>query len=242
MEIFKLIVELLKILIWPIVVIYAIHKFGKQILALIPNIREMKIAGAEIKWEKKLEARIEEKIQEVTEKPKDEVEQKDQPIEIRPYPHKPDDRVMLAFATGKSWKENLDYRIYYDPVSRNNNTPFTFLGLYRDQSIKYVGKVSKIFCCDYEDGVLKPTNGNSLDMITTEEYERIKNTIETANYEIENNHKFYLVEEFYETAFIKSSAGGIMSKKYFWLDEYGNFTIGMNAQQIAAFLNGKTWE
>lgn len=242
METLKLIIELLKVIIWPTVALIVVWKFRQQILALIPNLREAKFAGAEFRWEQKMEAKIEAKIEEVNERLTEATNTKEiESLPMRITQFKTDDTVMLAFATGKSWEENIKYDIYYDPVGRKNHTAFSYVGLYRDQSIEYVGKITKIFCCDYENGKLVPTNGDDLSMLSDGEYQRIKNTIETAHYDIEEGHKFYLVDNFQKTRFVKTTPYGIMSKKYFWLDEYEGFKHNMSAQEMAAFLTGKTW-
>ncbi|MEO6239802.1 MAG: hypothetical protein ABIQ40_00635 [Bacteroidia bacterium] len=150
---------------------------------------------------------------------------------------------MLVFAAGQSYNENITYDLYYDPVGRKHNTPFTYIGLYTDGSISAVGKLNKIVYCDYEEGELVGTNSEDLSRLSKNEYERIKNTIENTDYyDLEHGHKFFLVDKFYLTDYIKISDYGLRSKRYFWLDEINGFKENMTVEEIANLLSKKEWE
>jgi hypothetical protein len=154
-----------------------------------------------------------------------------------------ENRTMLAFTAGESLSENLKYRIYYDPATRSHNSPFKYLGLYTNKTVVAVGKLQRIVFCDYVDGKLVPTNGDDLTTLTEDEYNRIKETIENTDYyDLESGNKFFLVDNFYETNYAKTSFSSIRAKKYFWLDDIEGFKDGMTAQELAKLLDGKTWE
>lgn len=154
-----------------------------------------------------------------------------------------ENRTMLAFTAGESLAENFKYNIYYDPITRNHNSKFKYIGLYANKAIVAVGKLEKIVCCDYVDGKLVSTNGYDLDKLSKEEYRRIKETIEnTEYYDLEHANKFFLVDNFYRTNFIKTSFSSVRAKRYFWLDEVEGFKDGMTAQQVAKILDGQTFE
>jgi len=103
-----------------------------------------------------------------------------------------ENHTLLAFTAGDSLDENYKYRIYYDPVTRNHNTPFKFVGLYCDKTVVAVSKLIKIICCDYENGKLIATNGDDLGRLTEEEYNRVKATIENTNYyNLRHGNKFF---------------------------------------------------
>ncbi len=154
-----------------------------------------------------------------------------------------ENRTMLAFTASESLRENFKYRIYYDPMTRSHNSPFKYVGLYVNKTIVAVGKLEKVVFCDYEDGKLIATNNDDLSRLTKDEYNRIKETIENTNYyDLEKGNKFFLVDNFYRTNYIKTSFSSLRAKKYFWLDEIDGFKESMTAEQIAKLLDGKSWE
>jgi hypothetical protein len=152
-------------------------------------------------------------------------------------------RTMAVFTAGDSYIDNLKYRIYYDSVSRSHNYPFQYIGLYVNKTVAAIGKLEKIACCDFIDNKLVATNDDDLSRLTNIEYDRIKETIaNTDYYDLKQGNKFFLVDKFYETNYIKTSFSSLRSKKYFWLDEIPGFQENMTAEQLANLLNGKTWE
>jgi hypothetical protein len=155
-----------------------------------------------------------------------------------------ENRTMLAFTAGESFAENLRYRIYYDPAIRNHNSPFKYIGLYKNKSIVAVGEKTKMVSCDLVDGQLVATNNDkTLFTLDLEEYNRIKETIEnTPYYDLQKGSKFFLVDQFYLTNYRKTSFSSVRAKRYFSLDDIEGFKVGMTAQKLAGLLEGKTWE
>lgn len=154
-----------------------------------------------------------------------------------------ENRTMLVFTAGTSINENLKYRIYYDPVTRSHNSPFKYIGLYVNKAIVAVGKLEKEVHCDYEDGKLKATGDNPISDLTNDEYNRIKDTILTTDYyDLDHDVKFFLVDNFYQTNYVKTSFSSLRAKRYFWLDEITGFKEDMTTQELADLLDNKTWE
>lgn len=154
-----------------------------------------------------------------------------------------ENRTMLAVTCGESIEENLRFNIYYDPAMRSHNSPFRYIGLYHQKAIIAIGKVVRIVYCDYVDGELIPTFGDDLSDLTSDQYNRIKETIEqTDYYDLTSGNKFFLVDEFIRTNYVKESYYSIRAKKYFWLNELEGFREGMEASELAELLNGQTWE
>lgn len=149
---------------------------------------------------------------------------------------------MLAVTVGQSLKENLEYNIYYDPVNRNHNLNFKYLGLYDKKRIKAVGEVKKTVYCDYVKGELISSNGEQLDLTQKESQALIDIIEKTDYYNLSRGTKFMLVDEFYETNFIKTSHSSLRAKKYFFLKEIEGYQPNMDAVQIANLLNGQPWE
>jgi hypothetical protein len=167
---------------------------------------------------------------------------KTEPVTLSGYDIK--DRTMLAFTTGETYESNLKYRVYFDPAYRNHNTPFRYLGMYNDKTIYAVGEVETIVACNYTNGEL---TGENIDKLTTpDQRNRIIGIIQdvhaNAGYDVSQNHKFFLIKQFYDTNFQKSTPYGIRAKKYFWLDQIEGFRIGMSAAELAALLENKTWK
>jgi hypothetical protein len=149
---------------------------------------------------------------------------------------------MLAFSVGLSKNENLQYGIYYDPVSRKNNIGFKYLALYDKKKIFAIGELTKIVECNYINGELELVN-NAAKSMTPEEYDRVKGIIcSTHYYDLTSNNKFYLVDHFYPTDFEKISYQSMRSKRYFNLLDSIELTNEDTAESISILLNGKKWE
>ncbi|HBL74605.1 MAG: hypothetical protein A2W90_00200 [Bacteroidetes bacterium GWF2_42_66] len=156
-----------------------------------------------------------------------------------------ENHIMLAFAVGTSLAENLKYNIYYDPSNRSHYRRFKYIGLYADKAILYVGKISKIVHCNYDkvNKQLVSTNDYDLTLLSEDEKNRIIGIIEnTEYYDLQVGIKFFLVDKFYDTNYMKTSAYPLRAKKYFFLDEIKGFKEGMTAQQVAKLLDEKFWE
>ncbi|MCW3125401.1 MAG: hypothetical protein JWO03_1059 [Bacteroidetes bacterium] len=268
MEIAKLLVDLIGKTIWPITIFILIFLFRKQIKDRLKYIKEVEFPGgfkAKLSAEK-IKALTEEttdelKIIDETESDpykKDQLKQEIISHQIKRITEQSDnpneklnaveqfvikDSTMLAFTANHSLSENLEYNIYYDPAFRNHNSPFRYIGLYNEKAIVAVGEVQHIIVCDYENGQLIDKGNGELGLLSKEEYDRIIGIIENApNYDLEVGHKFFLVDKFNPTRFIKKSYYPIRAKKYFWLDEIDGFKYGMTSEQLAKLLNGKEWE
>lgn len=147
---------------------------------------------------------------------------------------------LLAFACSKSIKENLAYGIYYDPIIRNHNHQFSYLGFYSNQTIVAIGEVSKIIACDIINGVLHIRPGYTQTLTQSEE-NRIISTIQTSGYQITTGHKFILVDNVTTTHFAKGTPGPLRWKQYINLLRYPNILATDSIAIIAQKLNIHTW-
>lgn len=153
-----------------------------------------------------------------------------------------DKHTLLAVTANTSIHENIRYGIYYDPVYRNHNLGFKYLGLYSNKSIVAIGKVMKVAVCNYEEGRLVATDQMPLDL-TDDEYDRIKRTIEeTSYYNLQTNNKFFLVDKFYATDFKKTSISSLRQKRYFFLQDLPGYEESMTTEQLADLLRSQTWQ
>lgn len=241
MEAAKLIVDLIGKLIWPIVLIIIIWKFRKQIAIRLKDVNEIELPGGfKAKLEKAIDARIE-KL-DLIEDLEVQIE-KEQVNKIEPNKKVQQNQTLLAFTANTTREENLQYDIYYDPETRKHNILFKYIGLYAEKSIFAIGKLNKIAHCDYDEGRLIGRDGYDLNQLSEDEYERIKGIIENTDYyDIKRGVKFFLVDKFYITDYIKISDYPIRAKKYIWLDKVKGFEDNMTVPQIAKLLDGKEWE
>lgn len=149
---------------------------------------------------------------------------------------------MRVVPCGKTIDDNRDLGLYYQPVTRSSRQ-HEFLGIYKDKRVQYIGRITKIVDADLIEDKL------SSDVeLTSEEADRIKDAIRRAEniegYDIATGHRFYLVDEFFETAFPKVSPGGLRAQRYFDLVH----ELGLeNERQLPALadtarvFNNKSW-
>ena len=147
---------------------------------------------------------------------------------------------MIVVTAGTSLRENLQYAIYYDPADRTNSLGFKYLGLYVNKSVCAVGVVEKVVECDLIDDEVKIQDGQTLTPI---EMERVRAIIKNTDYyDIKSGHKFYLVDDFVNTSFNKTSYGPLRWKRYFDLNDLPGYQKDLAIHGIADLLNQSTWE
>jgi len=271
MEIARFILDVLRTIIWPAIVLGIVLMFRKQIIERFKYIKKFKGGGVEVIFgevqRKALSEEISAGINEISTKKEIGILEKEQLItnfiseKLQDIPKEivkiPSDAVevsvkgfgevtLLAFAAKQSYNENLKYNIYYDPVERNHNLPFQYIGLYLEGTIIAIGKLNKIVYCNLVEGKLVSTNDKNKDEfegLSTDEYNRIKEIIENTDYyDLDVGIKFFLVDKFYNTNFIKASPYPLRAKKYIWLADIEGFKASMNTEQLASLLNEKEWE
>ncbi|KAB2916162.1 MAG: hypothetical protein F9K23_08610 [Bacteroidetes bacterium] len=262
MEIAKIIAEYLKILIWPVVILIIVRMFRGQIISRFKDINELEFPGgfkAKLYMDNKRKAITEEIVSEVAKIEEEVTESTIQKQELiqniitekvseleksENFTGNFADNTMLVVTTNWSYEENKKYNIYYDPVSRNHNTPFKYLGLYADWTVYAVGKVMKVASCNYnkETNQLIGTNGFNVNSLTDSEKERIIGIIkDTGYYDLDYDNKFFLVDNFYTTCYVKQHSP-IRAKKYVWLNKIPGFKPGMESKDVADLLNNKEWD
>jgi hypothetical protein len=153
--------------------------------------------------------------------------------------------VMRALTAGRSIRENFEFNLYYDHAARGYRK-HKFLGLYQDKAIRGVGEIVNTVTCNLENGRLTDVKSESGKEVTGGELDRIRSVIPLANerngYQIERDHRFFLVDRFWETNFRKRTPYPIRRSKYFDLRfELETDYIPESAQEIAGLLNGRDW-
>lgn len=149
-------------------------------------------------------------------------------------------RMQLASTTFDFNKEN---NVYYHDADRGYS-PYAYLGLYKQKSVRLIGKVCAIITAIEKDGEIEYEA--ELGEITNERKDTIVKAMEDAlfyGYDLKNyNHKYFFVDKFYETDFRKVSKGGSMGAKIFDLTEILKSDNLPEVDQIAEILKDKTWE
>lgn len=149
-------------------------------------------------------------------------------------------RMQLASTTFDFNKEN---NVYYHDADRGYR-PYDYLGLYKQKSLRLIGKVCAIITAIEKDGEIEYEA--ELGHVTEERKDTIVKAMDDAlsyGYDLKNyKHKYFFVDKFYETDFRKMSKGGSMGAKIFDLTEILNTDKLPEVDQIAEILKDKTWE
>ena len=157
----------------------------------------------------------------------------------------PDDKNwMKAVAVGDTFNDNMQYGYYFDTATRGYSK-HGYIGLYREKSVRAIGKIKKVLLADMKDGKLNIAieNGKPL---TEEEQSAIEYAInhsEEYGYNLKTvTHRYFLVDKFYSTDFKKASKNPIQKSKLFRLTDILGSEKLPETELIAKILQGKTWE
>lgn len=136
----------------------------------------------------------------------------------------PSKAVMRMQLAGTTFDFNVKSNVYYDKVERGFRT-HQYLGLYKNKSVRAIGKVCAIIRAVEENGSIRFTN--EMGELTAERkqiIEKAMNDAITCGYDIRHyEHRYFFVEKFYETNFQKVSSGGCMGSRIFDLEEILDF-------------------
>lgn len=144
--------------------------------------------------------------------------------------------------------ENKKYGLYYVSARAAGAFKMGFLGLYKDKTVKYIGKVTSIITARYDSGRCNPIFSPENKNLTEKDKENVKLAMSEAyqkrEWTFDVNHHFYIVEEFIETNFVKKSYGGMRIAKWFDLKSELDveFNSNISAKELAESLKGKEWE
>ena len=151
---------------------------------------------------------------------------------------------MRAIVAGTTFQDNMDLDLFYDQESRNFSE-HGYIGLYKDKSIRAIGKLKKTVIAVENNGSMT-YHAESGAEPTTDEIERINEAIRRADhygYNLQTiSHRYFIVEKFYPMDFRKSSKNPIQKSKFFNLADMFGYKTMPNTDVIANDLNGRTWE
>lgn len=150
---------------------------------------------------------------------------------------------MRVVTCGWTLQENFQFNLYYDPATRGYSE-HTYLGIYSDKSVRGIGKIENIIVADLLPNgqlhVLKSTKP-----LTKRQEQNIIAVIPFAfqnnGYQIATGHKFFCVEQFYETDFSKTTKYPLQGTKFFNLKTELQIDNLPATEEIAELLKTKTW-
>ena len=149
-------------------------------------------------------------------------------------------RMQLA---GETFEYNVANGIYYDSVKRGFR-PHAYLGLYRNKSIRAIGKIEAIISNEYIDE--KMIFHEEIGKLTDERKEKIVKAIEDSQeygYRLDiEPHRFFFVEKFYDTDYDKESKYAPMGSRIFNLKDILKVDSMPDTQEIANILKEKSWQ
>lgn len=150
--------------------------------------------------------------------------------------------ILRAMACGQSFDLNIKHKFYFDLANRGYRN-FNYLGIYKWKSVRYIGKVENMIVANWneKDGLNVIESKNDL---TDIQRQRLINAIKESidnGWCVNENHRFFLLKDFQETDYKKTSPGGIFRVRYFNLEKILE-PIPKGFKKIAEELKEKTWE
>ena len=147
-------------------------------------------------------------------------------------------RVQLA---GTTFDFNIRENLYYDNIERGFRA-HDYLGLYRNKSVKAIGKIQAIIIATRNnDGELEFRTERGI--ITDSHKEAIVRAIEDGKkygYDL-NSQRYFFVDQFYETDFRKITPRAPMGSRIFDLTQILETEKLPSPDQLAKSLSEKTW-
>lgn len=146
-------------------------------------------------------------------------------------------KYMRVQPTGKSFDFDIKNNVYMVRANQEFK-PHCYLGLYKDKSVKAVGKVIARITADKvgNDMQYNEDFGN-----LTDERKALIDHFFDENHLENDKHRFFFVEKFYETDFNKISKGGMQSSKIFDLTEVLGTDDIPATETLAKKLSSKSW-
>ena len=121
-----------------------------------------------------------------------------------------------------------------------------YLGIYKGKCVWAIGRIVKVAACNINfDAKTVTALPDGAEAVTAEEEQRILGAGRKAHergWDLSMGHKFYLCDAMEETAFRKTSPGGIMGHRYFDLQEVLDVkTLPSTLNELGQRLRQHTW-
>lgn len=148
-------------------------------------------------------------------------------------------RVQLA---GVTFDFNIASGVYYDKAERGFR-PHDTMGLYRDKSVRAIGKISARIVAVEKEGVMEYTA--EFGELTEERKQKILKAIEDGDshgYDLRTiAHRYFFVEKFYETDFKKITPRAPMGTRIFDLTQVLGTEDIPGTEELACCLKKENW-
>lgn len=146
---------------------------------------------------------------------------------------------------GNSVEDNIQYRLYYCPVTRTVRNG-KYLGVYANKKIQAIGTITKIVACDVDLDKKTVKEHEDQRKLTEQEKQRILGASKAAEkygWDLSGDHRFFLCDEMVKTEFPKTSPGGIMGRRYLDIQEIlGDRKIPETLGELATLLRQHEWK
>jgi hypothetical protein len=134
------------------------------------------------------------------------------------------DQFMVAMPTGTSWRDNCKHGVYYEPVDRPPKwRRAAFLGLYHDKQVSHIGLIVTVVSAKQDGTGRIAFDKPEMGTIDKARQQAIQGVIEAAQDYYPDlgsrHHRYYVVDTFAPTEFLKMSPGGMMGHRYFDIEE-----------------------
>jgi hypothetical protein len=156
-----------------------------------------------------------------------------------------DDYTLFVPPCGQSFEDNEEFCLYYCPLPWNRRNA-RYLGVYKDKRVRSIGRITKVVACNVDLTAGRVTAvPNGTDTLTQDEERRIIAATQkgqSRGWDLTSGYKFFLCDAMEETAFRKTSPGGIMGHRYFDLEAVLGGKIQLNLGELAERLRHHIWE
>lgn len=153
--------------------------------------------------------------------------------------------ILFAPGCGRSFEDNLKYRLYYCPAAWSRREA-AYLGIYANRAVRAIGRIAKVVACEVDADSGTVTELPGAGSLSPDERHRILAASQSA---LANNgwdlgrtpHKFYLCDRLEPTEFRKESPGGMRGHRYFDLEEILGGAIPESVGELAQLLRRPVW-
>lgn len=127
---------------------------------------------------------------------------------------------MRVVPCGTTYDLNMKYDLYYMSAPRGYRS-HKYIGLYKNKCIQAIGEIKKISQIEMEEGKedIKVIEGDKLNKEEEEIiFKAIKEAYDRYGDKVNKDHRFFIVDKFYETEYKKTSKYGVQNARYYNLE------------------------
>lgn len=153
------------------------------------------------------------------------------------------DKFMRVRSSNITYDFDMKYNVYFDNAKHGFRS-HDYLGLYKDKKVCAIGKINaQILAVENKDGQMEYSE--EIGHIT----DKIKDTINLAIKDAERRgddlrtvqHRYFFVEKFIETNFIKTTPRALWGSRIFDLSQLLGVDKIPETEEVAKLLSEKTW-